>query len=328
MEISEKLLEVVEKSKKWLIASSAAWGADRGGVCRGNAVYADTGLQVIVPHSACHSWVTYAFGKACFGNGGAHYHKWGLEYVEGASAFLTLSCHSKVRSANVCSDEASDFLIDWIANESPFSEFVLNRDDPVSLHEGGVVLLCGPGGMTLAQTMWVCKVLRFTVEGGSASEAFMTLVKGGVDPMLAVYVASHVRSIVNGATFGYTGLENHSTVINTDTDIVGMMQRNLNPKAYSTHEVFIRDKSAMPKKFTADKNGSTQVKGFCKPMKKSDGWGGFVDSVGANGDAFIQQTLAWQDQFKYCLLPSLSTLVPEDVLALPDLNTVYLDLDL
>ena len=179
MEISKKLLEVVETSKKWLKVNSADW---EGGVCRGDTVYTDTGLCVFEAHSACHSWVTYAFGKACFGKGGGYYQNWDRKYVEGARAFLTLSCHSKVRTAHNCSDEASDFLIDWIANESPFSEFVLNRDDPDSLHEGGVILLCGPGGLTLSQTMWVCKVLRFTVEGGSASETFMALVKGGVDP--------------------------------------------------------------------------------------------------------------------------------------------------
>ena len=142
-------------------------------------------------------------------------------------------------------------------------------------------------------------------------------------------MSSYVRSILPGAVFGYTGLENHSTVVDTDTDIVGMMQRNLNPNASSSQDVFIRDKSIMPKGFKADTAGSTTVKNFCKPMKKSDGWGGFVDSKGSNGDAFIASTLAWQDQFKDCIQPSTFTLVPKTLpVSVPDLNTVYLDLDL
>ena len=85
-----------------------------------------------------------------------------------------------------------------------------------------------------------------------------------------------------------------------------------------------RDK--LPKSSAVGREASETIKGFCKPYKKPDGWGGFVLGVGANKDTFIQSVLEWQEQFKDCLLPAVPI---EEIMAnMPNLNTVYLDLDL
>lgn len=326
VEISDKLLK---ECKQYLISNSAIW-RDGGGVCKGKCVHL-TGDLAEPGHPYCHSWVTYAYTKAC----GIGY-KWDGAYKKDAKNFLTLSCHSKVRSKSVCSPEASDALVLWMAKESPFSRFVLNRDDDNSLTEGGVILLCGPDGLSLAEAMWVCKVLRFTTEGAAAADTFLSLVKGGVDPMLAVFVASHVRSI-KGATFGYTGVEGHSTVF-SDYDrvgsILGLFARNVKPRAGSTATVF-----AAPEKVKADLSFSAaakKVQSFCKPVKKSDGWGGTVEGAGADGKVLVERVLEWQKELTSMLPegfkipdPHAVQVMPRQIEApMPDSNTVYLELDL
>lgn len=320
VDVSEEMLN---KAKARLKTLSDAWVA---GVCQGDTLDLTTGNAVIASHTACHAWVTQAYGKKCWNSDGAYYYDpWNKKYSANAEDFLVLSCHTKVRSKNVCSGEATDFLVRWMANESPFKEFILNRDDDASLTEGGVVLLCGPNGLTLSQCMWVCKVLRLITEGAQGADAFMTLVKGGVDGMLAVYISQYVRTL-KGAVFGYTGLYGHMTVLSHETSVVGMMQRNLNPKATCTSNVFTAITKSIPATFDADKQPRTKIEGFCKPFKKPDGWGGFTTGVGADEAAFIAHALEWQAQLSVCL-PGAKP-VEEVVCQMPDSNTIFLAVDL
>lgn len=322
--------DLLQKCKDDLVAMSAKFNGNSQDVCKGKTVYADgkdAGKDVARNHTACHSWIGYAYNTAC-GIGS----DWGKAYKKDARNFLVLSCHSKVRSKNVCSAEASDFLVRWMANDSPFSQFILNRDDTDSLTEGGVVLLCGPDGLNISQAYWVCKVLRFTTEGAKAAETFMTLVQGGVDPMLAVLVASHIRTI-KGATFGYTGLHGHSTVFGQDycyrtgdyttsVDIVGLVSRSLNDKPTSTSTVFSAPKKS---KVKAVIDPTAKIKGFCKPYKKDDGWGGKVEGVGADATELVKRVLAWQEELG---IPTIEALIADTPPPMPDSNTVYLELDL
>lgn len=331
VEVSEKVLD---DCKSWLIATSKAWTA---GVCKGKTVYIDgkeEGKDIAMGHTACHSWVTSSFGKVCLQSKNEEYYwnDWNTPYSANARNFLTLNCHSKVRSKTVCSPEATDFLVLWMAKESPFSQFVLNRDDDRSLTEGGVILLCGPDGLTLSQAVWVCKVLRFITEGAKAADTFMTLVKGGVDPMLAVLVASHVRSI-KGAVFGYTGVEGHSTVFSAyyyqknAEPLLGLLTRTLNPKASNTTEVFQNPEGI---KVPRLEKATDKIKSFCKPFKKSDGWGGYVQGVGADASDLVTRVLQWQAELGQ-LLPDYDATFPPVLQPdppMPDSNTVYLELDL
>lgn len=318
MIVSEKLLS---KSKDWLLETTKAW---QTGVCKGKCVELDEALfdePLYPPHTACHSWVTYSFKKAM---GKAQlYGGWNDKFDKNSRNFLTLSCYGRSRHANI-SQEASDALVLWMARESPFSQYVLNRDDEKSLTEGGVVLLCGPDGLTLTEAMWVCKVLRFPTEGGKAAETFLALLQGGVDGMLAVYIASHIRS-VKGATFGYTGLEGHSTVFSTNIyngleriDLVALYKRKTNRFAENTAVLF--HSPATYKLSGKLKNPAAVVKGFCKPFKKPDGWGGFITGEGADAEALVKHALEWQGQIEKLITP--------EPVGLPDASTVYLELDL
>lgn len=314
--------KVLKDCKKKLLDQTKGW---TDGVCRGVTMYADDGMQVCGTHTYCHSWVTHAYSIACF-SGKPMYVGWqSLKYNKDSRNFLVGTSCSKTRSKTVCSPEACDFLILWMARESPFSQFVLNRDDEDSLLNAGLILLCGPDGLNVAEAMWVCKVLRFSIEGAKASETFMTLVQGGVDPMLAVYVASHIRSL-KGAVFGYTGVEGHSTVAN-DADLLGMLERNRVENADSTSTLF-KAVTKVPKGSEAISDPVGKIKGFCKPFIKEDGWGGKIKGEGIEGKELVKRVLEWQAEFKE-FIPldgKLPIIVPPP--PLPDSNTVYLELDM
>lgn len=327
VEVSDKVLD---DAKKWLVEKSKTWTT---GVCLGQCVDMSGKYLAGKDYGACHAWLRTPFSALKKTRDKTNY-DWATadDYAENAKPFLTMTCHSKKRSKNICSGEACDFLVLWMAKESPFSQFILNRDDDKSLTEGGVVILCGPGGVTHAQCMWICKVLRFITEGAKAADVFMTLVKGGVDPMLAVLVASYVRTM-NGATFGYTGLEGHSSVFGayegTPAGVVyGLLTRNFEPKSVNTRTVFSKPKNLKTGK---TENPGTKIKGFCKPVTKSDGWGGMVKGDGADASELITRVLQWQAEL-VSVLPdydgTLPPIIQPDPPQMPNENTVYLELDL
>jgi len=307
--------KVLADAKKKLNEMTASWVY---GVCQGTCLDL-TGEEMVTPHTACHSWVGYAYDKVRQEWG------WSTEYVKGAKPFLVLSCHSKKRSAKICSGEAVDAIILWMARESPFSRFVLNRDDEDSLLNGGIILLCGPGALTQAQAMWVCKVLRYSVEGGKALDTWLTLYKGGVNPLLAVLVCSYVRTI-KGATFGFTGVEGHSTVFNSYpegvADVTSLLAGKINPAATDTWGVF---NNGTEKKSSKKVLPSVVIKSFCKPYQKDDGWGGKIDGDGAEGPEFVRRVLEWQRENE----PAGTTSPPPPLPpSQPTSSTVYLELDM
>lgn len=303
--------ELLESSKEYLKEQSESWTT---AACLGKTVTLD-GEDGPLPHTACHAWVGYTFAVHCFNKGMYNYMPWNQKYHKNAVDFLTLNVMSKRRSKTVCTPEAVTFLSRWLAHESPFSEYVINRDDEESL-EHGHILYCGPNGLNLTEAMWMCKVSRFCTEGGQAADTFMTLVKGGVDGMLAVYVASLVRSY-KGASFGYTGVEHHSTVIFPDnTSVLGYLKRDVNKTAGSTDALFGK---------SADKHTRASVatiRSFCKPFKKPDGWGGFVEGQGADRDTLVERVLEWQKE----LLGEKAD--KELALKKPTKDTVFLEMDM
>lgn len=309
--VSAKSLEFY---KKTIVELTSNW---TNGVCWGGVYYADgprADTEVTAAHTACHAWVTNAYGIACMGQKSSYYlGTWDKEYSNDANNIVILSCHRK----GSVSKKTSDFLIKWLARESPFSEHVLNRDDDKSLTEGGLILLGGPAGLTVSQAMWLCKVTRFTTEGGQSAETFRRLVEAGVDGMLAIYVASHVRK-VSSTGFTYTGTEGHSTVIKQKTDVVGMIQRNLNMKAGDTGTVFERKGGFRQNRYF---DVSDRIHGFCRPTKVSDGWGGQVERSAANKESFIENVKEMERELLNFCQPN----IPQPM---PDSNTVYLDLDL
>lgn len=302
--------KVLDKAKKTLADLAQSW--DDGGVCKGTVMTMKGGGGA-AKHTACHSWLpSDNYGES-----------------------LILNCVSKKRSKGVCSPESLEFLVKWMARESPFSDWILNRDDDESLEHGVIIHFGGEKGLNRNETMWVCKVLRFGTEGMKAAETFMTLVQGGVDPMLALYVASHIRTI-RGATFGYTGPDGHSTVcgkvfshyennfrdaVYVETSPVGLISKNLDRRATSTGILFKEPEKVPASVAKAAKDPETRVKGFCKPIKKDDGWGGTVNTFGIDKDVLIQRVLEWEKELK---AEKIEVPAPK----LPTKNTVYLDLDM
>lgn len=306
---------VLKAAKEELHEKTKAWG---GGVCQGAVLNLD-GSTLCAAHTACHSWVTGAFRKAC--NIGSTFDFTFKSHPEGAKDFLVLTCHKKEKSA--ASKEAMDGIILWMARESPFAKYVLNADDTDSLTNDGAIILCGPNGASLAEAMWMCKVLRYSTEGSRSLDTWKTLYDGGVNPMLAVLVCTHIAS-VNGAMFGYSKVCNHVRVFNyhesADPDIFNLMRGESNPGAKDTSSLFNHGKS----KNAGKKVGSvaTKVRSFCKPFKKSDGWGGFITGQGADATELVERVLKWQRALEETF--ELAQAEP----ALPDSNTVYLELDL
>ncbi len=314
--VSDKVLKIASKR---LIKETAEWGA---GVCHGALLDHkgdDLGVRV---YTACHAWVSHAFKLVTNPIKGDMYgYNWGSDYKPEAKPFLVLTCIKK----GSAKEESKDRLVRWLAKESPFSEFVLNRDDDESLTKGGLVLLCGPGGLNNAQALWMCKVGRFTTEANKAADVFAELVNGGVDGMLAIYVASYIRGEAPGGGYTFTGLDGHSTVVTggygvnaNSADVVGMMSRKLNFKPISTMTVFESPE------IKAKKLGDpvAKIKGFVKGIVKDDGWGGKVQSTEVSPAELVQNVKDWEKDLQVIVRAE------EVPLAMPDSKTVYLDLDL
>ena len=330
------------KVKKKLLSLNKNW---TGGVCEGAWFELNGDVGGGEGYGACHAWVSQAFMAQCFppykpgGYGFYGYEKkpeakpgnklwynvnagYNQQYRDDAKTIIIGTCHSKQRSKNVCSEEAHEELILWLASkDNPLSEFVLNRDDRDSLLNAGLIILCGPGGATCAQAMWMCKVLRYAVEGAKAVDVWFKLKQGGVDPLLALLVATHVRTI-KGATFGFTGPEAHSTVFsrNVKTDIPRLMQRVPNLHATCTSDVFIEQKGA--------KETPLPFQKFLKPTKKSDGWGGTVDGVAWDQDEFVRQVLKWQEEMTGKAVEIPPPPPPPVEVWKPSRNTEFLELDM
>lgn len=303
--------EVLNKAKKLLVKLSKSW---KGGVTMGRVMTLDGEVTHGVDYTACHAWLNHAFA-GYRGDRWAHGTKMDMD-----KTFLTLSCHSKGRSNGICSEAAHEAIILWMASdECPLSKFILNRDDKDSLLNGGIIILSGEGGAGHNEAMWLCKVLRYGVEGGQALDVWHELYKAGVNGTLAVLVASHVRSY-KGATFGYTGPEGHSTVFggygSGTVRAANLLRGKTNPKADNTSSIF-SDPSIKKGKTI----GQINFQNFCKPVKKSDGWGGTVKGAGADKETFINQILELQRELE-------AELGVESAPKEPNENTVYLDLDL
>ena len=306
--MTEISADLLSSWKEELHDLSANWVS---GVCKGAAYFLD-GSRVTLTHTACHSWVGNAYTNAR------------------KKSFVVLTCHSKKRSKNVCSAEAHSEIAKWMATESPFAFAILNRDDLNSVCNDGLVILCGEDGVTQWQCYWICKVLRYGVEGAQALDVWYALKQGGVNPILALCIATYIRS-VNGATFGYTGADGHSAVFPAnsyygDYRFGGMLTATLTENPNSTVSVFKDPPDFSPKLGFAEVSKS--VGGFCKPFKKSDGWGGFVTGEGATEQELVKAALEWQAQLMKAMpdhyLSNQKVVAPKT----PDNSTVYLDFDM
>jgi len=293
--VTEVTGKVLAKAKARLVDMGKNW---KVGVTKGIAWDMEGSAIGGNGYTACHAWLTHMFNAHCWGKRLVYNSHSEPPYKKDAINFLTLSCHSKVRSKGICSVEAHEAIILWMASEDcPFHQHIINRDDKESLLNGGVIILCGPDGATCAQAMWMCKVLRYAVEGSQALDTWLTLKEAGMDAILALLVATSVRT-VTGARFGYTGPEGHSTVFSRDQDLPyqpeALLLRRINQGASQTADVFCR------KGF--EKTTKTPFMGFCKSVPVDDGWGGKISTQAATKAEFIRQAMAWEAELRLKLV--------------------------
>jgi hypothetical protein len=333
---------VLEKAKAHLKDLTDKWAGNgksegkpygSGGVCMGE-VWDLEGRTAQKGHTACHSWLGYQYSAIQKGDG--YRSTWDADYKAGAKPFLCLNCHTKARST--ASDEATDAIILWMASEkSPFSKYILNRDDPKSLTEAGAIILCGPGGASQAQAMWMCKVLRYATEGSQALDVWNELYKNGVHPVLAVLICTFI-SAQKGASFTAATVSSHVSVfrdastyggVSNAPDLHGVMKFSFNKGATCTSTVFGDEREGKPTPISTVK---TKIASFCKPVMKDDGWGGKVAGESATKEDLIKRALEWQEELGGYNGASFQVPAPMPLqappVALPDSNTVFLEVDL
>jgi hypothetical protein len=278
VDVSNKLLaDAKEELKKY----TAKWG---GGLCYGTTWGLD-GKMLYDGHGACHSWLTCGYALAS-GSTKTWNFSQSSELPKSAKDFLFINCHSAKKSK--ASPEATKAALVWLARESPYAKYFLNADDDESLDDGAIIL-CGPNGATLTEAMWMAKFLRYGTEGAKALDSWYALYKAGVNPFLAAFVASHA-SVVKGSSFGYGSVTGHVQIFTGSPDYKKLLAGDGDRYAASTWSMFGSSGSRT--------DGSNKVAGFCKPVKKSDGWGGTVDGAAADEKDFVQRVLEWQQELE------------------------------
>lgn len=311
--LSEKVFTSLKKSFEGLTkAYLESTGASQ--VCYGAVYSANTGAHYSAGHFSCHSW---------------------LPRVDTEDSLVVLTCHNKERKNKMrgsVSDEAMDEILLWLAKESPYKDYILNADDDSLLEHGPMILMGGKEGLNRNETMWVCKVLRYATEGGSALNVWLELKKRGVDPLVALMSASFIREISKDGKCTYTGAHTHSTVFlpiqryqngkYVQQDLP-TFQELLNPvrnvKADQTQGIFLQNPTIVvrkPNDYGYDYiPGVKRFKEFCVVQKMSDGWGGFKEVSGVHIDDLSATIL------KLC--EENTTLKSFE----PTKDTVYLEID-
>ena len=313
--------EAITIAKDYLKLQVRSW---EGNIAKGS--YMELGDNPTVRDNhyfACHAWVATAYRNMVGTN------TWcGKQgYSKSAENFLVLSCVSVKRVRTHQDEEAFKRFVLWVARDTTLSKYVLNRDDEESLFEGGVILYCGPDGLSHAQAMWLCKALRLHIELGGTAKTWADLVDNGVHPMVAFFCCSSFSKKTGRDNYTFNlGWLDHPDVVSR-SDVVGMVLGHLNKDTSETHNVFSRPKalSFADKRFDLVELRRKWI-GFSKPVKKPDGWGGFVETVeGLSTDKFIGTIREMNDEI---LQEASKYSTGEVVLPLPDRNTIFLEVDL
>ena len=305
--------EALEKIKEELHKQALSWtaGVTCGATAQLDGTYSRQG-------TACHSWVSTSFSRG---------------YA--SDTFFVCTASTTKRSKGVCKPESLEAFKSWlVSDKSPFAKYVVNRDDEESLKDG-FIIICDKGGASFAETLWVCKALRYGVEGAGALDVWKTLYDGGVNPILALAAATYIRT-VRGASFGYTGLDYHSCVFGyrADIPVEGIIRGKVDKKATETYRLFSGSKS---EKSISTSIFDDKMSSFCSTRKSSDGWGGFITEKGTQGEEFVKNILAFQKEYEayvpekerwnYGEPVGQGDEVCSPVVTAPTASTVFLDFD-
>jgi len=284
--------EVLQAAKKRLVELNSKWG---NGLCKGETVDLFGG-RLVAGWEACHAWVSSSF-----------------ETLGRDKEFLTLNCFNTEKS--YCDKESQQAFALWMARESMYSKYVLNRGDTESLLTGGQILLCdGKHGMNKTEALWFCKAMRHCVEGSRCIDAWKVMYDAGVDPLLALAFSEHVASF-DGAHFGNHSIPTHGQIFyrNGEENMRKILLRDPYRKSTDTYAMF---GSAHKPIGVYEK-----VKSFCSPVLKADGWGGIVPISATTKERLAEQALALEDEIRKAVK------VPRTQ-EFPSSSTVYLEVDI
>ncbi len=316
------------------------------GVCNGFTSTLD-GKQTR-GHTACHSWISNVFYPMTETPPGSYSYsyKWDAPLKKDAKDFLVASCHSPENSN--ASKEATGAAILWLASDdSPFGQWVVNRDDPEHLKNSGLIVLCGPNGASHVQVMWMCKFLRYATEGAKSLDTWHTLYKAGVNPILAALVATYIgdksaSKFISAPVYAHCEVFGASGMRNTEPNLKNVMDFTFNPDAADTFSLFSGKPEKIGKKGAAEagpfKFDKSKITDMTKTMVADDGWGGKITSNGVSADDLVKNVLAWQEELGGWIpgarfqsrteFQAEFAMDAQEVLPLPTATTVYLDLDL
>jgi len=275
--------DVLKKLKEDLKKKTEQWSV---GICAGLIRDIEGHDTHNHTHTACHSWLTGAFYNYA-------------PRPEKGLPFFALNCYKFERSG--CSKSAHKAAILWLAQESCFSRYIVNRDDVDSLTNDGAIILCGPGGASQNEALWICKFMRHATEGQQSLNTWEVLYKGGVNPYFAVWLCSYLATSKNKLYNNYP-VTGHTKVfdyfnLRSYPDFTKLLKGEANHIAGSTHSVF---GEIVPKDpYKADPNHPlTRISNFCTPFVKSDGWGGTIQYTGISEKDLIKEALLWQAELE------------------------------
>lgn len=168
-------------------------------------------------------------------------------------------------------------FIKWVANEAPFSNAVLNKDNDKEIVNQGAVIdtsLVGKGGV-----LWLCKAFRYAFEEPDCVRHWYSLRDGGLEDGLQAFIGA---SIVNKEGLPRP-VRTHCSLFSYDTpeNIKSFYDKVLTWKNEDSREV-----SMINLKYAADNWGSLAF----KEVSVSDGWGGFtVKKVPSDPKEYIEK---------------------------------------
>lgn len=243
---------------------------------------------------ACHANAGYAFRKYTeVGGLWAHTHG---KYPRHAKPFMLLTAFNYGETNRYSPEEQRAFNT-WIAEETAPGALVTNVNRDSFLTQGAAIL-CGPGGATMNEMMWLCKVFRYaSKEGGSSIRVWNKLVDLGVNPYIALLAcSSHSSANSRSGVISKTPVAAHTSVFRPDMhkapDPLALLNGEFNPQANQSYLSFGEIATKPGEKTSA----FSKVASFCAPRKKPDGWGGFTSAGQANIKDFAEGLIKWEQE--------------------------------
>lgn len=266
--------ESLEAGLKYTEEAPKLW---RNGPCAG-VIFNKDGKEVKSAKSGdiCHYWVRPGHARG--------------------NAELIASATSEKRRSH---GDADVEFMKYILNDNPIGQFIVNKDDLSSITNGAILIDAKDAGYE--RTLWLCKVFRYCVEEPYRVKTWNSLVNLGVEPLMALIVASVYSSSM--LPEAYTS---HATVFanpKSQDDLAEAYKKRHEPRDSGEYDAELCKNEYNV--FYGNKKGwSDGVGNFFKAMKVRqekipDGWGGFTyKTVGQTFEDFAKYLIDLTAQVK------------------------------